>query len=37
MADFNIAAYGENLRAEKSVPIDTMLKGSYHYKGSKFL
>ena len=26
MADFNIAAYGENLRTEQSVPIDTMLK-----------
>ena len=26
MADFNIAAYGENLRAEQSVPITKMLK-----------
>ena len=26
MADFNIAADGENLRTEQSVPIDTMLK-----------
>ena len=26
MVDFNITAYGENLRTEQSVPIDTMLK-----------
>ena len=25
MVDFNIAAYGENLKTEQSIPIDTML------------
>ena len=30
MLDFNIGLYGENLRTEQSVPIDTMLKKFNH-------
>ena len=36
MADFNIATYGENLRAEQSVPICHNVKGSYHYNDQIF-
>ena len=36
MTDFNIAAYGENLKAEQSVPIYHNVKGSYHYNDQIF-
>ena len=36
MADFNFATYGENFRAEQSLPIYHNVKGSYHYNDQIF-